>query len=339
MHMKLLFVHLGWETFVAKDLEILRSAHPVRAFHFQSVKDLPALWQSVRSCDLTFSWFGTIHALFAVAFSKMLHKKSVVVAGGYDVARTALLPHYGALSKTHKRWGILFVFANADLLLSVSEFNRQETIANARADPRKIRLVPHGFDADLFRPVPGVPKKGIVLTVGSVNGVSVTRKGLDLFVRSAAYLPENDFVLAGRCSEPALSDLRGTAPPNVDFRGWISLEDLVDTYAQADVYAQPSRHEAFGCSVAEAMLSECVPVVSREGALPEVVGDCGLYVDSLEPKAVATKIKEALGSNLGPRARERIRDLFPLERRKAGILNAVESLCPLKRVPLAGSDP
>ena len=324
--MKILFVHLGLEAFVLKDLGILQSAYDVRPFHFRGVRDLAALREGVRWSDLTFSWFGTIHAFFTVAFSKILRRKSVVISGGYDVARTPLLPDYGPLTKHHKRWGVFFVFANADLILSVSEFNQRETVTNARADPKKVEVVPHGFDAGVFRPPDGISKNGTILTVAGVTPVSIIRKGLDLFVRSAAGLPENQFVLVGRCKEPAASDLQGIAPPNVDFRGYLSPEDLIRTYAQASVYVQPSRHEAFGCSVAEAMLCECVPVVSREGALPEVVGDTGFYVDRLAAQDVAIRIKEAMASDLGSRARQRIMELFPLERRRQGILRAIEEL-------------
>jgi len=314
-----------WE-FVAKDLEILNSNHEVRPFHFQGLKDLPALWQGVRWCDLTFSWFGTYHAFFTVGFGKIQRKKSVVVSGGYDVAKTPLLPKYGPLNKFHKRWGVLFVYANADLILSVSEFNRRESIENAGCDPKKIKVISHGFNTDVFRPLEATPKNGTVLTVGTVHHVSNMRKGIDLFVRSAKYLPESQFEWVGRHNESALYDLKKIAPPNVKFKGYLTIGDLVKTYTQANVYVQPSRHEAFGCSVAEAMLCECVPVVSREGALPEVVGSCGLYVESLNPEAVADKIKEALESKLGPKARERIKYLYPIERREREILEAIENL-------------
>ena len=98
--------------------------------------------------------------------------------------------------------------------------------------------------------------------------------------------------------------------------------------AKAKVYEQASRHESFGCSLAEAMLCECIPVVSRNAAIPEVVGDCGFYVNDLNPESVAGNVKEALNvsNDLRENARERIRTHFPLEKRKRELLIAVESL-------------
>ena len=96
----------------------------------------------------------------------------------------------------------------------------------------------------------------------------------------------------------------------------------------AKVYVQASLHEAFGCSLAEAMLCECIPVVSRNGAIPEVVGDTGVYFDKLDPGEVAKGIIKALSmsSAYEKKARERIINEYPLEKRKILLLNTLEGL-------------
>lgn len=64
-----------------------------------------------------------------------------------------------------------------------------------------------------------------------------------------------------------------------------------------------------------------------DSCMPEVVGDCRIYVDELTPKELANKIKEALAlsEDWGKRARERIVTLFPLEKRRENLLKAVDS--------------
>jgi len=47
------------------------------------------------------------------------------------------------------------------------------------------------------------------------------------------------------------------------------------------------------------MLCECVPVVTKNGALPEVVGDTGFYVAYDDERDVAEGIKKALKSEKG----------------------------------------
>ena len=120
--------------------------------------------------------------------------------------------------------------------------------------------------------------------------------------------------------------LRAEAPANVEFTGWLSDEDLLDVYRRAAVYVQASRHEGFGLAVAEAMLAGCVPVVMNVTAMPEVVGDAGVLIESQEPDAVAAGITRALelGPDAARRARERILTSFPMESRRTGILRVVD---------------
>jgi glycosyltransferase involved in cell wall biosynthesis len=74
------------------------------------------------------------------------------------------------------------------------------------------------------------------------------------------------------------------------------------------------------------MLAGCVPVVMNVTAMPEVVGDAGVLIESQRPEDVADGVRRAL--ELGPgasrAARERILTTFPMESRRDGILRVVE---------------
>jgi glycosyltransferase involved in cell wall biosynthesis len=325
--LRVLFVYQSPVSFVLRDLDILRSEHQVRAVQFRSVQDTPAVAAGAAWADLTFCWFGKLHAFLGVLFSKSLGKKAIVVAGGDDVACAPEI-NYGMFAHRPKKWCPLFVFRRADLILSVSNFNRREVIENAKADPRKVRLVYHGFDAAEWRSVDAAAKQDSVLTVGRVTKETCRKKGLDLFVQSAEYLPDIPFILVGPWDDGAVVRLKAMAPPNVRFAGGLYGEQLSGAYRGAKVYVQASVHESFGCSLAEAMLCECMPVVSRRAALPEVVGDTGLYVDTLTPEAVRAVVHEALEAptGQGKRARERIVAEFPLRRRRDHLLQSLAEL-------------
>lgn len=314
-------------SFVEKDLEILRSAHQVRELHFKGMRDIPSLLRGTIWADLTFSWFGKLHAFFAVFFSKILGKKAIVVAGGDDVACEPD-SGYGMFSFWWKKWCPLFVFRYADLILPVSEFNKDETIKNAKADPNKIKMIYHGFSEDRFRRIREISKENIVITIGRVTKETLIGKGLKLFVESAFFLPEVKFILIGPDLDGTIEEVKKIAPKNIELTGGVYGEKLVELCNKAKIYVQVSMYESFGCSIAEAMLCECIPVVSNRAAIPEVVGDCGFYVKDMSPQSVAEKIKEALSAPdaLGKKARERIKTLFPLEKRKCEFLNAIESV-------------
>ena len=325
--MKILFVYSNLATYVKKDIDILKSAHTVKEMQFLKFRYLPAFYKEVRWCDITIAWFGYVQAFFAVLFSKLLGKKSIVVAGGWDVAKETEIG-YGIFTSWKRKWYPLFAFKFTDLILAVSNFTRLECIHNARANHNKIIVVYHGFMTDGSYEIDYSSKQELVITVcSSIRKNTIITKGLELFVRSARYLPEVKFLLiASDSGDGSLGYLRDIASGNVTFSECLYGEDLISLYKKAKVYVQVSYRESFGCSLAEAMLYGCVPVVSRRAAIPEVVGDCGIYVDKLEPEEVALKIKKALHSDLGRKASERIKTNFTLEKRRKELLEAVASL-------------
>ena len=179
----------------------------------------------------------------------------------------------------------------------------------------------HGVP-DPFGELPQAKRERTALTVGIVDRRNVVRKGLGTFVQAAALLPDVEFVLAGRWDDGAADELREAATPNVTLTGWVEEEVLNDLYRRASVYVQASAHEGFGLSVAEGMLAGCIPVTTRAGALPEVVGDIGVQVEGQDPAQLAAAIERALSSEtISERAaaRERVLQSFPLEIRRAGV--------------------
>ena len=341
--MKIAFVCLEYISFVRKDLRILQEAHDVRDCffpglrpmldllrhgHFLAVgKDFINLLRTIWWCDVALAWSGKLHAIFTVLVGKMLGKKIIVVACGEDVAKcTVAGKPYGIFAHPVKKWFAYLIYRYADCILCVSKFNLRETIDNAKADPQKTKLIYHGFDAGVFKKSSEVQKERLVATVGRINQENVYRKGLKLFVESAGLLPQVPFLLIGGTEDDAIDLLKKHAPPNVTFTNHLSESDLLSILSRASVYLQVSEHEGFGCSLAEAMLCQCVPVVSRRWATPEVVGDSGFYVDELTPESVAAEIEKALASDLGRRARERIMREFPLENRREALLAAVDEV-------------
>src|SRR4029453_13374935 len=134
------------------------------------------------------------------------------------------------------------------------------------------------------------------------------------------------FPFAGKGLDGPVDELRARAGDNVDFTGWLSDDDLHAAYRRAAVYVQASRHEGFGLAGAGGMLGGCVPVVMNVTAMPEVVGDAGVLIESQEPAEVADGVRRALelDPDAARRARERILTAFPMERRREGILQVVQ---------------
>ncbi|MCK4529199.1 glycosyltransferase family 4 protein [candidate division WOR-3 bacterium] len=326
---KILFVCPSFSSFIQNDLDILRRHFEVRVAHYQGKKKLLKFLietlKGVLWADLTFSWFADVHAFAAVLFSKIFKRKSIVVVGGYEVAKVQEI-NYGAMLKKWKTIVVKFVLKHANKVLAVSEFSKSEILKYI--NPKNIELVYNGIDCDNFKPVS--EKEDLIITVGSVTNAVVKRKGFETFVKSAKYLPNVNFVLIGKHVDNSIKSLKSMAPPNVKFTGFVPDEDLIEYYQRAKVYCQLSRYESFGITLAEAMLCECVPVITNRAALPEVVGDTGFYVPYGNPKATAEALKEAFKSDKGKEARERVKNMFPIGIRVKKIIDLTNKVLKCK---------
>lgn len=128
-----------------------------------------------------------------------------------------------------------------------------------------------------------------------------SEKGLDLLIRAVARMrteyPEIRLVIAGTGSQEKrlrqLVDEVGCSE-NVSFAGFV--REIGDFLGCLHVYAQPSRTEAFGLGVTEAMASALPAVVTRVGGLPEQVidGDTGLLVPPEDVVALASALSRLL---------------------------------------------
>jgi len=322
--LKILFVYQKPVSFVKVDLEILQrhfDVIPHQWTRMGDIKNLLKIVKYVANADLSFVWFAGRHAACVVFLSKFFRKKSIVVASGYSVANLPEI-NYGLLISPKTARNVKYVLENANMIIAVSNFNKKEILKYAH--PKRLELVYHGFDYNKYRPY-GM-KDNLVLSVGPVTNSNLKRKGLETFVRAAKFLPDVKFVLIGRHIDDSIGYLKSIASANVKFTGFVSDEDLLKYYQRAKVYVQVSAHEGFGCSLAEAMLCECVPVVTNRAAIPEVVGDTGFYVPYGDPRTTAEAIKEALKSDKGKEARERIKRMFPIERREKELVSEIRKL-------------
>lgn len=324
---KILFVRNQTQRFVMLDLDLLRKDFAVQDWHVTSrTVNVIATLRAVAASDAVFCWFASWHSALPVLAARMLKRPALVVVGGYD---TANVPEagYGSQRGGLRRVISRMVMANATHLITNSQSARRETVEAVGINPEKISVVYHGVELPAL--YTWTQKQRLVITVGGVWRENLLRKGLLPFTQAACLLPDVRFAHAGKWYDDSIHELRDRAPSNVEFKGFLPDEALTALYLQASVYVQASLHEGFGMSVAEAMLAGCIPVVTHVGALPEVVGDLGIYIDRNTPDAISAGIKAAFQVEEGirHRAAERIQTLFPLEARQRALHDLVRRHC------------
>jgi glycosyltransferase involved in cell wall biosynthesis len=227
----------------------------------------------------------------------------------------------------------------ADHIVAVSRQTRDDLVRLLDVPPNKVTVAYNGVDerfvsgakgakankAAGLRNSLGLPER-FILHVGTLE----PRKNLARLVEAyglllgrnaslsnggggSSSLRDVGLVLAGRRGwlyEPVLAAAErvNAAGGRVVFVDFVRDDDLPALYNMAAVFAYPSLYEGFGLPAAEAMACGVPTLVSRDGALAEVVGDAALKVDAYSVEAIAGGLEKLLTdeglrsllSNAGP---------------------------------------
>ncbi|HYP22051.1 MAG TPA: glycosyltransferase family 4 protein [Actinomycetota bacterium] len=204
-------------------------------------------------------------------------------------------------------------------LLTVSEVSRGDVSRAFGVPEHRIGIVHNGVDAELFRPLPGVPKTpGRIVALVSAD---LPMKGMTHLVEAVAKLRterDAELVLAGKGADSP--GIRAAArkygvEDSVRVAGRVEDLELVDLYARAEVAVVPSLYEGFSFPAVQAMSCRVPLVATTGGALPEVAGDAALLVPPGDAGALASAIgrlldDESLRSRAGAAGRRRVLERF-----------------------------
>jgi glycosyltransferase involved in cell wall biosynthesis len=178
-------------------------------------------------------------------------------------------------------------------ILTVSESSARDITLDFGVDPARLQVVPLGVDSVFAPPTaPRVP--GRIVAMASAD---TPMKGIDTLLEAFAKLrTERDVELLlvsrpkpGGTTEQLIERLSiGDA---VRFVNGISDAELAEVVASAEIACVPSLYEGFSLPTVEAMACATPLVVSRAGAIPEVVGPEGLCADLVTPGEVGELVQ------------------------------------------------
>ncbi len=170
-------------------------------------------------------------------------------------------------------------------IVTVSESSRRDIVRDFGVDADRVTVIPLGVDGGFVPPTtPRVP--GRILAMASADA---PMKGIATLLEAFAKLRvERDVQLllvtrpipGGRTEQ--LLDSLGIAE-HVSFVHGLSDAELVEVMGSAELACVPSLYEGFSLPTAELMACETPLVVSRAGAIPEVVGPDGECADLVTP--------------------------------------------------------
>jgi glycosyltransferase involved in cell wall biosynthesis len=191
----------------------------------------------------------------------------------------------------------------AKACIAISRATQKEFIVNYQVAPDCIDVVHSGIDTDFFKPVDsgqlkkkmGLANEKILLYVG----FSTPRKGLeDLAVALHLLKTKNiKLIVVGKWEKGYRHMFRqylGDKAHRVLEIGYVRDDEMPVYYSLADIFVLPSLLEGFGFPLVEAMACETPVISTNVGAIPEILGNCGIIVPPQDPTLLAEKIDTLL---------------------------------------------
>ncbi len=228
------------------------------------------------------------------------------------------------------------VARSARALMTPSETSKRDIARDFGVDPARMQVILLGVDDGFVPPTkPRVP--GRILAMASADA---PMKGISTLLEAFAKLrTERDVELLlvtkpqpGGRTEKLIDKL--SIGDSVRFVHGISDAELVELMGSAELACVPSLYEGFSLPTAELMACATPLIVSRAGAIPEVVGPDGQCADLVTPGDVG-ELTAALAAllddperraEMGRAGRRRVEEMFSWRAVAATVAAAYEDV-------------
>lgn len=313
-------------SFVKQDYDLLADRFDVHLLPVHSWRSLRKLYSEMKHTNVVLLWFLGRHAVPAIILAKAFKVPVISVVGGFEVAWEAEI-RYGVRPGSYQDSVLHWMLRSSDLIVTVSEFSRGLAMSRFPGLTGRMVLIHNAVDTSRFT-FSSNPERSGFLSVATLSENSIKVKNLEKFRTIAAAMPDTNFTLVGPALDSAAELFTRRLPKNVKWMGQLLGDDLVRAYQSASVYVQISRHESFSVALAEAMACGCIPVVSANGALPEVGGSVARVLSDLEVDTCVRTIRDALNAPDAERgrARERVLQQFSLESRRTKLIELFDGI-------------
>ncbi len=191
----------------------------------------------------------------------------------------------------------------ADAIIAVSHSTRNDLLRELSVPERKVTVIHEGV-SPVFGTIPSFETAGRIRTIGVPErfilsvGTIEPRKNYPLLFRALSQVPDVHLVVAGHKGWKCQSVIRQISElglaGRVHLLEYVSTEDLVALYSEAQLVVLPSLYEGFGLPVLEAMACGAPVLASNTSSLPEVGGDAAAYFESNSVESLRAELVRLL---------------------------------------------
>jgi glycosyltransferase involved in cell wall biosynthesis len=223
-----------------------------------------------------------------------LPKKSIITI--HDVAFKRYKDIYSTFSYHHLNFSTKLAVKRATKIITPSQATAEDLKYYFNCDPKKIEIIPHGYDAKKINLKTKDNKEKFFFFLGRIE----TKKNLINLIRAFKFFieesPQYKLILAGKDGLGAktikeeVQKLKLTK--NVVFTGYISEEEKAFYYKNASAFVFTTLFEGFGLPVLEAFNYNVPVICSNDSALAEIAKDGALLVNKNSPEEIFQAMKK-----------------------------------------------
>jgi glycosyltransferase involved in cell wall biosynthesis len=222
---------------------------------------------------------GSRAGILARIGSFLMHTKTVYT----EHTRTShfVLPNV-LLEWAHRIGMTVLDIFNTDATVAVSDSVANFLKRNISLKRKKVIVIPNGIEPAEIRPTPAAaailkdlgltPEDKIIGTIGSLNPAKDHKTLLEAFVKVKKSFKDAKLLLIGEGPLKVILQKyaqRWGVGDDVIFAGY--QEDAASLIPYMDIFVLPSKTEAFGLAILEAMQAGVPIIATRVGGIPEVI--------------------------------------------------------------------
>lgn len=211
---------------------------------------------------------------------------------------------YQSLGRLYRKWVVPRVLHNCDMIITVSEYERERIIDFLRIEAEDIKCVYNGYGSDFYyredygriaaKYVNGQdyifflgntdPKKNVAGTLRAYSEyLKLSKKKMPLLIADIGESRLNSILRAQGITEIRKHIVRAD---------YINHAELPYVYSGAKIFLYTSYRESFGIPLLEAMACGTPVVTGITSSLPEIAGEYGGCVDVRNTRQIADKMLE-----------------------------------------------
>ena len=168
------------------------------------------------------------------------------------------------------------IFERADEIVCVSEYEKK-LLLNSFKISKDIFVIPNGVNFEEFKKIKSIKKdEKTILYVGRIEKY----KGVQYLVEVLSVLQDWKLIIVGRGQyKPKVIELAKKLGVlnRITFLQDLPRNKLLELYARASVFVLLSKQEAYGITVAEALVSKTPCIVAKSSALIEWVDNKNVF--------------------------------------------------------------